>query len=337
MTEFTGERVVPGQVNEDLWAEHISRYALAERYAVAGCVLDIGCGTGYGTAHLAKHARTAIGIDIAPDAVAHARSAYPFTNLSYLAASAAALPFSDASYDLITAFEVIEHLENWPALLHEARRLLKPGGIFLVSTPNKQYYTESRGTAGPNPYHLHEFEFAEFQSELDRHFPHVTVLLQNRLDAFAFYSHDTSLPVEARIQGSGGTPEEAYFFLGVCSLAQPLIDVHSFVDVPRASNLLRERERHIHSLDQQLTTLRAEFDALLAHHHALELHLEAQNRWGLGLNQELQETRDRLTQLQREFTERTAWALELNSRVQRFDNSRWVKLGRKLGRGQEFE
>ena len=47
MTEFTGERVVPGQVNDDLWAEHISRYAFAARFAADRDVLDIGSGTGY--------------------------------------------------------------------------------------------------------------------------------------------------------------------------------------------------------------------------------------------------------------------------------------------------
>ena len=57
MSEFTGERVIPGQVNDDLWAEHIARYAFAARLSDGARVLDIGCGTGYGTAELAQRAQ----------------------------------------------------------------------------------------------------------------------------------------------------------------------------------------------------------------------------------------------------------------------------------------
>ena len=53
-----------------------------------------------------------------------------------------------AAFDLVVAFEVIEHLENWREFLLEARRVLAPTGQFIVSTPNKLYYTESRGAAG---------------------------------------------------------------------------------------------------------------------------------------------------------------------------------------------
>src|SRR5258708_7938926 len=104
-------------------------------------VLDVGCGTGYGAAELATQARAATGIDIAPDAVTDARNQFARGNLTFLAGSATALPFADASFDLITAFEVIEHLADWQTMLAEARRVLHPQGVFLVSTPNKLYYT----------------------------------------------------------------------------------------------------------------------------------------------------------------------------------------------------
>ena len=107
MIEFTGERVVPGQVDSDLWAEHLSRYALAARWSAGARVLDIGCGAGYGTAELAAQARHATGIDLSPDAVAHARSLYALPSIRFVPASAIALPFADASFDLVTAFEVI--------------------------------------------------------------------------------------------------------------------------------------------------------------------------------------------------------------------------------------
>ena len=66
MVEFTGERVVPGQVNDDLWSEHVARYAFARRFSAGKSVLDAGCGTGYGSAELARSARDVAGIDSAP-------------------------------------------------------------------------------------------------------------------------------------------------------------------------------------------------------------------------------------------------------------------------------
>ena len=73
-------------------------------------------------------------------------------------------------FDLVTAFEVIEHLAAWRDLLSEARRVLAPGGLFLVSTPNRLYYADSRRLDGPNPYHVHEFEFEEFDAALREFF-----------------------------------------------------------------------------------------------------------------------------------------------------------------------
>ncbi len=95
MIEFTGERVIPGQVDPDLWAEHVSRYAFAARFASGARVLDLGCGAGYGTAELAGRARSAMGIDLAPEAITHASSAYPRANISFVPASVTAFPFRD--------------------------------------------------------------------------------------------------------------------------------------------------------------------------------------------------------------------------------------------------
>jgi SAM-dependent methyltransferase len=334
--EFTGERVVPGQVDDDLWAEHLSRYAYASRWAMGARVLDIGCGTGYGTAELAREARLPVGVDLAPQAIHYAASTYSQDNVHFVPASATALPFADASFDLVTAFEIIEHLDDWRALLSEARRVLGPEGIFLVSTPNKEYYTESRGVAGANPFHAHEFEFSEFQAALAEFFPHSTILLQNHVGAFAFYSHGTPLPVDAHLDSWRGSPEEAHFYLGVCSAAT-LPPLHSFVYVPRASNVLRDREKHIESLQQELSEARTQFAELHRAHDEQKHHLEEQNQWALRTGEELQAARERIVVVQDELEDRTRWALKLAAQVERFETSRWVKLGRRLGQGKHFD
>lgn len=342
MIEFTGERVIPGQVDPDLWAEHLSRYAFAARWASGTRALDIGCGAGYGTAELAGPARLAIGIDLSPEATAHASAAYPLPSVRFVPASATALPFADASFHLVTAFEVIEHLDDWRALLTEARRVLHPNGIFLVSTPNKQYYTESRGQTGPNPFHTHEFEFDEFHAALAEFFPWATVLLQNHLEAFAFYRDGASPYIQGRLDGVRGTPQEAHFFLGVCFL-ENTPPPGGYLFVHQGSNVLREREKHIAGLERELVEVRAHFTALHRAHNELTHHLDEQNQWALGTVEELAVARERIGAVQNELDNRTKWAVQSAERAEKlaahlamYHQSRWVKLGRKLGLGPKF-
>src|SRR5689334_1297324 len=71
---FTGERVVPGKVDADLFNEHFARYVYARQFCSGKKVLDTGCGTGYGSRHLAEAAQFVVGIDNDSAAVAYARS-----------------------------------------------------------------------------------------------------------------------------------------------------------------------------------------------------------------------------------------------------------------------
>jgi ubiquinone/menaquinone biosynthesis C-methylase UbiE len=325
--EFTGERVIPGQVNDDLWAEHVARYAFAARLSANARVLDIGCGTGYGTAELAQHARSAIGIDISDDAIIYAREHYPIPNVRFLNASAIAVPFPSASFDLITAFEVIEHLDRWSDLLIEARRLLDSNGTFLVSTPNKLYYAESRAKQGPNPFHSHEFEFAEFQDALATVFPNVTILLQNRLESQAFYPHAIFPPVDAQLDTARGSPAEAHFFLALCSIDRKP-ETRSFIYVPRAANLLREREQHILLLQGELAQTKTWLEGvmsdrqnLIQSQEELKAHLEEHNRWALQLDQDYTSSMERITELQDLMQAQQEKAVELAAAYQRVVDS----------------
>lgn len=316
MNEFTGERVIPGRVETDLWNEHVSRYAFAARYAGSRKVLDIGCGSGYGTAHLGLSARSVVGLDISHEAVQYARQHYPLSNLRFITGSASALPLAPASFDLITAFEVIEHLSDWPWLIEEAARCLAPEGLFIVSTPNASYYTESRGEGGQNPFHVHEFEAQEFSEALSRRFPHVRILLQNRAECIAFYPSKTYLPPEAAIEASAGEASEAHFFLALCSHL-PLDEVRSFLYLPRAANVLREREQHIAKLNHELDLnrgwledARAERATLHAELQKQKDHLEEQNHWALGLEREWRSAQERIVELQNDFASEQAAGLE---------------------------
>ncbi|MBL8220220.1 MAG: methyltransferase domain-containing protein [Bryobacterales bacterium] len=307
MAEFTGERVIPGQVDPDLFNEHFARYAFAARLARGKRVLDIACGTGYGSAELAPVARSVTGVDVSAEAVEYAREHYAAGNLRFEAAGAEALPFADQSFDLVVAFEVIEHLEDARALLSEARRVLAPAGQFIVSTPNRLYYEETRRMSGPNPFHTHEFEYTEFREALAEFFPHVSLFVQNHSGVIVFQPGDAGSATEVRREVAKADPADSHFFVAVCALT-PQIGSPVFVYVPRTSNLLREREKHIALLEEELRKKtewleRAlkDHEALVVKHREQTVELEARNRWAEELNKDLQESRERVVAVQEEL------------------------------------
>ena len=305
MVEFTGERVIPGQVNDDLWSEHVARYAFARRYAQGKRVLDAGCGTGYGSAELTQSAAEVTGVDVAADAIEYARANYPIAGLRFIESSCSALPFPPESFDVLVAFEVIEHIPNFRAFLDESARVLTAEGLFIVSSPNKRYYARTRAQTGPNPFHEHEFEAEEFVRELERVFPNVRLLLQNRVESFAFHPAVSFWPAEARIDGGGGNAEDAHFFIALCSRG-PLPEPKSFVYVPKAANMLRERELHVEALEQQLADIKADRQALLELFRQQTRELEERGMWAQRLDRDLTTSRERIAALQNEASELAA-------------------------------
>jgi SAM-dependent methyltransferase len=307
--EFTGERLVPGQVDQDLLNEHLARYAFACRLARHKRVLDIACGMGYGSAALAALAAQVVGLDVSAEAAAQAHATYRAENLRFLAAPAQAIPFRDASFDLIVAFEVIEHLQDWPALLAEAHRLLAPGGQFIVSTPNKDFYAESRRLDGPNPYHVHEFEYEEFRDALSRVFPSVALFVQNHVGAIAFHPvAGAPAPVAELAAGhEPPAPAESHFFLAVCALT-PQTGSPFYLYLPTAANVLRERERHVLKLEAELRQkdlwleeLKEQQTKLYALHMAHQDELAAHIAWARSLEQDLSTANARVVALQDEL------------------------------------
>ena len=319
MAEFTGERLVPGQVDVDLYNEHMARYTFAARLSRGKRVLDAGCGAGYGSAELALAAASVTGVDVAPEAVGFAREHYRAGNLEFAQASCTSLPYGDGCFDLVVAFEVIEHLEDWRGFLQEARRVLSPGGQFIVSTPNKLYYTESRGGEGANPFHVHEFGFNEFRDELRAVFPHVSLFLENHVEGVTFQPHEAGHTVEVRVDAGEPAPDESHFFVAVCA-HRPQLGNPTFVYVPRAGNVLREREHHIAKLEQELAQKDewwrkaqqdlAEFDR--QHQQLLDLfrsqqeELERSNQWAAEQNRAIEELGGRVMGLQEELAQLAA-------------------------------
>jgi len=168
---FTGERFVPGTAGE-IWYEHWHRYHFVAPLVAGREVLDVACGEGYGSALLARRAARVIGADIAPTAIAHARSRYAEDrNLEFREADCAALPFPDASFDVVVSFETIEHITAQAAFLDEVRRVLRPEGLAVLSCPNKTEYTDARDHV--NAFHVRELYRDEFGRLVTARFPHI--------------------------------------------------------------------------------------------------------------------------------------------------------------------
>lgn len=173
--EFTGERLT-SSAGGQIEIEHLHRYFLAREFCRGKDVLDVASGEGYGSALLGQVARSVVGVEIAPEVVFHAASAYRYPNLRFLAGDARNLPLRGAAVDVVVSFETIEHFLEHDRFLQEVRRVLRPGGLLIVSSPDRDTYSPS-GTSA-NPYHPRELSKAEFLSLLGGAFTHVACLTQ---------------------------------------------------------------------------------------------------------------------------------------------------------------
>ena len=166
--DFTGERFTPECVREISY-EHWHRYAWAMGCVDGLDVLDCACGEGYGSHLLASRARSVVGADVDAESVAHAQRRYARPGLDFVEADALKLPFEDRRFDAVVSFETLEHLAEHDELMTEFRRLLKPGGFLVLSSPDRKTYSDDTGF--DNEFHVRELYRDELEALLDRHFP----------------------------------------------------------------------------------------------------------------------------------------------------------------------
>ena len=170
--EFTGERMVPEAADGTIFWEHVHRYRFAVKYVPGKRVLDIACGEGYGTHALSlAGAESVVGVDVSADACEHARRKY---GVDARVGDAQAIPLPDASVDVVVSFETIEHVPNPSAFLDECRRVLRPGGLIIISTPNGSVYSSIHN----NPFHCSEMTEADFLGILRPRFDRISLFSQ---------------------------------------------------------------------------------------------------------------------------------------------------------------
>jgi ubiquinone/menaquinone biosynthesis C-methylase UbiE len=158
VTELGGETVSRAQLDR-----FQQRYIWAGRMASGKEVLEMACGTGPGLGHLQKVSRRFSAGDIAPTVLAHAKLHYG-DRIDLHQFNATCTPFADASFDVVILFEAIYYLPDVDALLSEVKRLLRPGGQFLIATANKDLFDFN-----PSPFSHRYFNPPELRDLLARH------------------------------------------------------------------------------------------------------------------------------------------------------------------------
>ena len=161
---------------------HLGRYRFASsRIETGTMVLDAACGSGYGSAILAQHARHVVGVDVSADALAHARAHYQVPNIEFIQADLSRpLALPDRSCDAVVSFETIEHVRDQHALLAEFHRVLAPGGTLIVSSPDRDIISGKAHEV--NEFHVAELSKPEFVDLIGRHFQIVELYGQMRYE-----------------------------------------------------------------------------------------------------------------------------------------------------------
>lgn len=165
MLENTGERIIPEEmpITNGMLLEHLARYYFALYYA-RGRVLDIACGTGYGSKIMAKAKKKEINeiiaVDVDGDTLKYARQHHYHPLVQYVQANAEdeILPDQLGFFDVITSFETLEHLESEEIFLNSLYKMLMPGGTLILSTP----FGAGRGKPTREPFHYHQLTENEF-------------------------------------------------------------------------------------------------------------------------------------------------------------------------------
>jgi len=166
---FTGEFFVPGKADARMEADHVERYRFACQLAADKSVLDIACGIGYAAPmYLQAGATDYLGVDLNPEVLQAAKDNYSSEKACYLIGDITQFECG-RQFDLISCFETIEHVPDFRGALANLFQLLKPGGVLLVSSPNRPVTSPSARSLSDkpeNPFHTQEFTPPELIAEL---------------------------------------------------------------------------------------------------------------------------------------------------------------------------
>lgn len=346
---FTGERFLP-ECTGEIWYEHWHRYALARQLGDRASILDVASGEGYGSAMLAEVADSVVGVDISADATRHATHRYGGRgNLRYITASCDCLPFAPSSFDLVVSFETLEHIATQREFIAEIARVMTPDGLLVISSPNKQVYSDAQNYH--NEFHVKELYRDEFEQLLSAAFPCIAWFEQKLLFNSAIWPEaSTSSKVECltladeSVTAAGKPGVAPMYYIAVCSrnpdrLPGLLNKLSLFGDVSETiyQDYIRQTQRVL-----KLDSLLVNREQLIAERDAyLELRtkqMEERERLIEERDAALLQKNGDLDNLAKRISEQDARLFELSSQVEQSHTfRRWLKLpliilGRILGR-----
>ena len=328
---FTGERFTSAESGQ-IEIEHVHRYFLARHFCRGKDVLDIASGEGYGAALLAQVAESVIGVDVAEEAVEHASRNYRRDRLSFRKGGAEQLPVPDASVDVVVSFETIEHLYDHDRFLAEIRRVLRPAGLLILSTPDRDIYSPPDQPS--NPHHVHELTRREFYTLLRRYFPIARFFGQRAVLGSVILADEplprADLPVvfeqrgEAQAESSEGLaratyliclasdaeigplPESLFIYSGsIHKIFRAVQDLHAALRREHDSTarlhdeiqtLIERGEQERKRAEQERITIQAAFKERDVTLSALELRLNKTEQDRAAVNAALEQTGRRLVQ-----------------------------------------
>ena len=324
--EFMRERYVPGTWSKIAEYEHIPRYALAKTLAAEKVVLDFGCGTGYGAAIMSEIAARVTGLDIDAAALTWAEQSHRDPRLSFERHDDLGASLPAASFDLVTCFEMIEHvdLETQKAVVASMGRLLRNDGLLIISTPNP----EVTALYGANPHHLREMSEDEFRTLLSAHFPQIQILRQYVRVGIAI-DHDNADKrlTPGPIATSAEPKTKPLAFIALCS-RQPLPDVPNRVLFDQDIDFIEQfmlKEQTLNSLrlnayrlGEVSQSLKSQFDRTLMERDAAQASLDETINRLMGREKQLMALEQELTALDlRALMERDAAQASLDETINR--------------------
>ena len=263
--EPTGERYLPNCMKGQIKYEHLHRYALSIELVRDKQVLDIASGEGYGSASLSKFACSVVGVDIDSKSVEYANQKYgDRPNLEFVVGACEAIPLPSQSVDIVTSFETIEHHNKHEEMMQEIKRVLKPGGLVIISSPNRLTYSDLPEYS--NPFHVKELYDYQFISLLNRHFKHVKIYGQRlATGSFVFPLKDTSQPSfnaytfdESEVNQKVCSLEAPIYFIALCS--DEVTNVQAAIDsiyIDKPDDLFKENQVALAEFQSQLHQTKA--------------------------------------------------------------------------------
>jgi ubiquinone/menaquinone biosynthesis C-methylase UbiE len=215
---YTGERLETHIYNDNT-IKHLHRYALALNIVNDKDVLDIASGEGYGSHLISSKAKYVYGVDIDEDTIKNSSKKYKKRNLEFILGSTSKIPLKDNSVDVVISFETIEHHDEHELMMLEIKRVLRPEGVLLISSPDKYFYSDLRNYH--NKFHVKELYKKELLDLISKHFVNYYLYSQSYVNGssliiedikrkdFEFYSGDYM-----GVEKISSTPD---YLIAICS------------------------------------------------------------------------------------------------------------------------